>query len=273
MRPACLLLAIIMLITAACEHKHIVPHMSPKDSLASIKWPDTPDFDRHTAPLFRFIQHHRYQPAFDTMIAFDDQGFGGVDNFYNFVQAGKLFDSTHEHMLLFYDFGMHEYMPHARMLVYVKHDSKWCKVLDDTTDVSDFQWRFIDWNSDGIADLSYVSNGWEHGGHGPISWWLWLVDKKGLLHRVKGFDDLDNPIVDSITSHIFTNTVVDHRATSSTEYKFAGNRIVNLGEYYSDFDTADVVRYSRNGHYIKTIKLKPGVKSWYTPKHDTDDWQ
>jgi hypothetical protein len=255
-----------VVLAAACKHKHIVPHIS------SIKWPDTPDFDRHTAPLFRFLQTHRHQPAFDTDISFDDQGFGAIDNFYNFVQAGNIFDSAHKHMLLFYDFAMQEYMPLARMLVYVKRDDKWCKVLDDTTVVSDFRFRRHDWNSDGIVDLSYVENGWEHGGHGPISWWLWLVDKGGLLHRVKGFEDLDNPKIDSVTHHIFTNSVFMHSASDMKEYKFVGNRIVNLGEYYSDFDTADVVRYSKNGHYQKTIHLKQG-QDIYTPLHDTDDWE
>ena len=93
---------------------------APFDSGKTVKWPDTPDFEKHIAPLLSFVERNKLRPAFDTDIAFDDQGFGPVDNYYNFVKAGNLFSDKLRHMLLFYDFAERDYMPLARMAVYVE---------------------------------------------------------------------------------------------------------------------------------------------------------
>src|SRR5438045_2681152 len=104
-----------MLFIAACSSRHTPGNGKGKmvsdtvarlqDTTKNVKWPDVPDFDKHLAPLLAFVERNKLRPAFDTDIAFGDQGFGPVDNYYNFVKAGNLFSDKQRHMLLFYDFA------------------------------------------------------------------------------------------------------------------------------------------------------------------------
>lgn len=234
-------------------------------------WPDVPDFLAHCTPLLSFFESHKSDTAFDTTISFYDQGFGGADNYYNFVHAGHIFSPTMIHAVVFYDVAEKDYRPFAKMIVYKKNGpATWNTVLEDSTAVSDFRFRYKDWNCDGIKDLSYVENGWEHGGHGPISWWLWLVDKKGVPHRVKGFEDLDNPKIDSLSHHIFSTSTY-HTGTEMVEYRFNGNRIVKISDQmYTDFDDPEQVIYQNKGREVKRVRLKPGQEV-FTPKKEEEE--
>ncbi len=267
-------LCLLIVLAISCKNGTQVPSkaVSVKDTANQhIKYPDTPDFAAHLAPLLAFFERNKAQTTFDTDISYEDQGFGGPDNYYNFIHAGHIFCDTQTHAVVFYDIADKDYHPFARMIVYKKtrHDT-WIKVLEDSTIVSDFAFRYRDWNGDGIKDLSYVENGWNHGGHGPITWWLWLIDKNGIPHRVKGFDDLNDPRRDSYTHHIFTN-IEGHTYKEMAEYKFSGNRIIKTSDdMVIDYDHDDTLTYYRKGKVVKQVKLKPGQQV-YTPKREDND--
>lgn len=243
---------------------------STADTTKAVQYPDTPDFAAHLAPLLSFFERNKSLPAFDTDIFFDDQGFGPIDHYYNFIHAGHIFSKNQIHALLFYDIGVKDYMPLARMVVYKKGASgtPWYKVLDDTCEVFNYYFKYRDWNGDGIKDLSYEWDGWEGGGHGPVSWHLWLTDKNGLLHKVNGFEDIDDPQIDSLTNHVFSNSVWQHTAEEMAEYKFSGNHIIKISDdMVVEYDNPDTVFYYRNGDMIKKRKLKHG-QQLYLPKQD-----
>ena len=144
-------------------------------------------------------------------------------------------------------------------------------MFDDTLSVSDMRFYYRDWNGDGIRDFSYMEDGWLHGGHGPITWYLWLARRDGTLAPVKDFEDLDDPKIDSLTGHIFSNHVANHQGVEMGEYVFKGNRIIKLHDIYSSFDTPEVARYYKNNKLIKTARFKTRSAGVYLPKHEEDD--
>jgi len=264
---------VLVLIFANCQSR-INKTLTNKISSDSIKkqtvWPDTPDFPSHIAPLLSYFNLHKNDTSFDTLISFTDQGFGPIDYYYNFTKAGHLFSSAQTHALVFYDIGIRNYCPLALLIVYKKNkDGIWEQVLLDTVSVSNIRFRYKDWNNDGIGDLSYFENGWWNGGHGPITWYLWLVDNNGNLHKVKGFEDLDDPKIDSFTNHIFTNTIVNHEELWMQEFKFSGNRSIKLWDIYEeDFYPKAKIKYYSHEKLIKSVKHSKEV---YVPKHCEDE--
>ena len=271
LRSGILILIVVLFSDCGAKKQNPAKPVVIKDSVSQKIYPDIPEFPSHYLPLLSFFERHKCDNAFDTTVYFDDQGFGGPDNYYNFIHAGHIFSKTQIHAVVFYDIADKDYRPFARMIVYKKTGPKqWDIVLEDSTVVGDFRFRYKDWNCDGINDLSYTENGWEHGGHGPITWWLCLIDKKGIPHRVKGFDDLSDPKIDSYSHHIFSNNEF-HTGEMMVEYKFSGSHILNISdEMIVDYDRPDVVTYSWNGKFIKKRQLKPDEQI-YTPKHDVEE--
>jgi hypothetical protein len=268
------LISVVILLFTDCGPVAPIPKaikIAAGTAANKIIYPDIPDFPLHYKPLFSFFEQHKSDTAFDTTISFYDQGFGGIDNYYNFVHAGHLFSKTQIHAVVFYDIADKDYRPFARMIVYKKKGKNdWDKVLEDSTEVTNFRFRYKDWNCDGINDLSYVENGWWNGGHGPISWWLWLIDKNGIPHKVKGFDNLDDPRIDSYSHHIFSRSEF-HTGVQTAEYKFAGYRIMKISaDMYTDYDDPEVVIYHWNTKKEKRVRLKP-EQVIFTPMHDEDD--
>jgi len=267
------LFSAIGLLLVNCQ-SHPQKIATPLTSIDSVKQqkilPDTPDFPAHIKPLLSYFDQHRAESTFDTDIAFDDQGFGPTDHFYNFIKAGPLFSKTQTHAVVLYDVGVKDYRPLARLTVYKKEEpDTWRLVLDDTISVGNIRFRYKDWNSDGIADLSYVEDGWENGSHGPISWNLWLVDSSGNLHPVKGFEKLNDPRIDSFTNHIFTNNIVGHTEMWMEEYKFSRNKIIKLIDIYTDgLETPYKTKYYRHGKFIKNGKRNSNI---YLEKYDASD--
>ncbi len=264
------ILLLLLLLICACHNTTTTSKGVVTIDTAHVQYPHTPDFGKHIKPLFAFFALHQHLIAFDTDIDFADQGFGPIDDYDNFIEAGHLFSKTQVHAVLFYDFAVSNYRPLARLLIYKqsKVDGLWHQVLSDTIEVASRRYKFRDWNSDGIADLSCVWNGWDHGGHGPISWQLWLVDKQGIPHTVKDFEQIDDPKIDSFTGHIFSNTEY-HNSKKTVEYKFIGNKIIKISdEMCTDYNSPSIVTYYRNNNVIKRIKLKEG-KSIYTPKYES----
>ncbi len=269
-----ILASIVVMLLANCgpiAPKPKVIKITADSSSNKIKYPDTPDFVAHSKPLLAFFERHKSDTAFDTTISFYDQGFGAIENFYNFIHAGHIFSRNQIHAVVFYDIGEKNAMPFAKMIVYKKNgNNTWKKVLEDSTEVSNFRFRYKDWNCDGINDLSFVENGWWNGGHGPITWWLWLIDKNGVPHKVNGFDDLDNPKIDSYSHHIFS-TKEFHTGMEIAEYKLSGYRILKISEdMYSDYDDPEEVIYHWNTKKEKRVRLKPG-QVIFTPIHDEED--
>ncbi len=268
-----LLFCLLAFLVASCQrHK---PHrkavrLNIYDFAKYVSWPDSPDFHRHYMPLLSFFDRKKTLSTFDTAIHFEDQGFGAIDNYYDFIVAGHLFSPTQVHAVLFYDVDLRESLPLACLQVYLKVDTGWQKVCEDTIENAWGRVRYKDWNCDGIMDLSYVKNGWHGGGHGPIEWRLWLVDKNGNLTKVKGFDDLDDPKIDSITHHLFTNTVLNHEGLENDEYKFAGNRVILLHKLFTGFDGLPMDTFYRHIKGLKEAKLKPGQQI-YVPLYDPED--
>ncbi|MCW3123563.1 MAG: hypothetical protein JWQ38_3055 [Flavipsychrobacter sp.] len=268
-----LLFCLLAVLAAGCQHhapQHAAKPLDVYNLAKYVKWPDSPDFHKHITPLLSYFDRHKDQSAFDTAISFEDQGFGPIDNYYNFITAGHLFSRTQVHAVLFFDIDLREGAPLACLEAYRKSDTSWEKVCEDTIENAIGRIRYKDWNCDGIKDLSYVMNGWEVGGHGPIEWELWLADKSGNFKKVKGFENLDDPKIDSITHHIFTNTVINHQGDEHIEYKFAGNKIVLLDKVYIDFNGEPINPYYKKVNNVREVKLKPG-QELFVPLFDPED--
>jgi hypothetical protein len=235
------------------------------------KWPDVPDFKAHIAPTLSFFERNKRRSSFDTVVDFTDQGFGPVDDYYNCVVSGHLFLPHQQHAIISYNYGLVDWMTKSRLTVLKKSKTgSWRRVLNDTLTGTWCDPRYIDWNSDGIADLSYVSNGWNNGGHGPISWAVWLMDKNGMPRRFKGFDNLNDPQIDSFTHHIFSNDLAQHQYMILTEYRIEGMKLVKLRQYEYDITDDEVVSEIRHGKVVRKFRLKKGEKI-YTPLRRVND--
>lgn len=222
------------------------------------------------APLFTYWEQHKHLSVFDTIIDFTDQGFGLIDNFYNFIYAGHLFSDTQTHVLLLYDIAVKDYSPLARILIYKRNmaTAQWHKVFDDTLNNPNCYFKNKDWNGDGIRDFSYMYTSW-HTGRGPITWYLWLIDKKGMPHKVKGFEEIDDPQIDIFTHHIFSNEEGMQQETMA-EYIFSADSMKKISDdMVVDYNYPNVVTYYRDGELIRKVTMK----SWqrvYTPIHRND---
>jgi hypothetical protein len=230
---------------------------------------DTPNIAAYIPPLFSFFERNKNQMSFDTNIYFLHDDWGHLKDF---VIGGHIFSQTQTHALIVYNVMAGQTSPDAHILAYKKDGTTWSKVLDDTIlrSIDHYiHFKYRDWNCDGIKDLGYVENGWEGGGHGPITWNIWLVDKDGQLSKVHGFEELNDPNVDSITGHVFTNDISSHIALYLDEYKFSGNRIIKLPTRYIEDYATNEHYYHKNDKLIKKTKGKAN-KPIYRPKYEYD---
>jgi hypothetical protein len=111
-------------------------------------------------------------------------------------------------------------------------DSMYCYYTDIT---------FIDFNSDQIKDVVIF---YFTGARANPTYHLYLTDKKNKkLIRIKGFEELPNPILDS------TNNIIESVALSgSNYYSFyrinKQNKLINLGHDFAE-DPQDSTQYDR----------------------------
>ncbi|MBL7711669.1 MAG: hypothetical protein JNL13_04365 [Chitinophagaceae bacterium] len=159
-----------------------------------------PDITQLRSGLFHYFARHRSESQFDTL---DDtyQLYGGPVNYPPYlVSGGNLFNKDQVHALLYYNDEQG-----AGLFVYLKKDRQWQQIFADTSErvsAGNSLPELKDWNRDGIMDLClYHAPATSMSVIGRYALWLMQPDGKQLRY-IKGFSEIENPEVDSMSSSI-----------------------------------------------------------------------